>query len=214
MRRSVPWFNFLVMNPTDTAESDGFDELFAEGVSIAAELRFTIRLLGKPGHQLFGATWSNREFVSFGQDPRILLPNIPIKQANGSWSCYWNTDQALWVDSSEPERHWGYFARAGIADDSTNPINYLLSAGIGGASPLRMGDSFGIGYFYSGTSDEVGPLLTAVLGPIGDGQGVEIFYRSQLTKSVSITPDFQWLGQARQRFDDAYLLGLRMNLAF
>lgn len=209
-----PLFNFLIMNPTDTADSDGFDELFAEGVAISAELRFATPLLGKPGHQLFGATWSNREFVSLGQDPRILLPNIPINRADGSWSLYWNTDQALWVDSSNPARHWGYFARAGIADDSTNPINYLLSAGIGGASPMRDGDSFGVGYFYSGTSDEVGPLLNAALGPIGDGQGVEIFYRTMLSKSVSITPDFQWLSQARQQLDDAYLLGLRMNIAF
>lgn len=209
-----PLFNFLLMNPTDTADSAGFDELFAEGVTMSAELRFPTPFLGKPGHQLFGATWSNREYVSIGQDPRILLPNVPINRANGSWSAYWNTDQALWVDSKNPARHWGYFARAGIADDATNPINYLLSVGLGGASPLRTGDTFGIGYYYSGTSDKIGPLLPALLGPIGDGQGVEIFYRSQLTECISITPDFQWLSQARQQLDDAYLLGLRMNIAF
>jgi porin len=209
-----PLFNFLVMNPTDTADSDGFDELFSEGVALSAELRFATQWFGKPGHQLFAGTWSSRDYVSLGQDPRVVLPNVPIEQTDGSWSLYWNTDQALWVDSCNPERHWGYFARAGIADDSANLINYLLSVGLGGASPLRDGDSFGIGYYYSGTSDEIGPILQTVLGPIGDGQGVEIFYRTQLTKSISVTPDFQWLSQSRRRVSDAYLLGLRMNIAF
>jgi porin len=210
-----PLFNFLVMNPTDTADSDGFDELFADGVALSAELRFATPLMGKPGHQVFAGTWSSRDYVSLGQDPRILLPNIPINRADGSWSLYWNTDQALWVDPTDASRHWGYFARAGIADDSTNPVNYLLSAGLGGASPLRSGDSFGIGYYYSGTSDEIGPLLqAAALGPIGDSQGVELFYRAQISKSISVTPDFQWLDQARQQIDDAYILGVRMNIAF
>lgn len=209
-----PVFNFLVINPTDTADSHGFDELFVDGVAMSAELRLSTPLLGKPGHQLFGGTWSSRDYTSLGQDPRILLPNVPINRADGSWSLYWNTDQALWVDSCNPKRHWGYFARAAIADDDTNPLNYLLSAGIGGSSPLRETDSFGIGYYYTGTSDKIGPLLIAALGPIGDGQGVEIFYRAQLTNSVSVTPDFQWLSQARQQLDDAYILGMRMNIAF
>lgn len=209
-----PAFNFLVMNPTDTADSDGFDELFADGVVVSGEMRVATDWLGTPGHQLIGASWSSRDYVSLGQDPRVILPNVAINRASDSWSVYWNTDQALWVDPCDSSRHWGYFARAGIADSDTNPISYLLSAGLGGASPLRDGDSFGVGYYYSGTSDEIGPLLVGALGPIGDSQGVEVFYRSQLTESISVTPDFQWVDQAREQVADAYLLGLRMNIAF
>ncbi|WP_436716883.1 carbohydrate porin [Roseiconus lacunae] len=209
-----PLLNFLVMNPTDTANSDGFDELFADGVALSTELRFPTRFGGKPGHQLFAGTWSSRDYVSLGQDPRVILPNIPITQADGSWSLYWNMDQALWVDPCHSDRHWGFFARAGLADDSANPINYLLSVGLGGASPVREGDSFGVGYYYSGTSDEVGPILAAVAGPIDDSQGVEMYYRSQITRSISVTPDFQWIDQARQNLDDVYLLGVRMNVQF
>lgn len=209
-----PLFNFLIMNPTDTADSDGFDELFEDGVAISSELRFATRMLGKPGHQLFGGTYSSRDYVSLGQDPRVILPNIPINRASGSWSLYWNTDQALWVDPCDASRHWGYFARAGIADDDANPISYLLNFGFGGASPLRNGDSFGIGYYYSGTSDEIGPILQSVLGPIGDSKGIELFYRARLTDSITITPDVQWISQARDNVSDAYLMGLRMNVAF
>lgn len=209
-----PLFNFLLINPTDTSDSSGFGELFEEGVAMSAELRVSTNWLRRPGHQLFGATWSNREYVSFGQDPRVILPNVPIAETDGSWSAYWNTDQAIWVDPSDATRHWGYFARAGVADDSANPINYLLSAGLGGSSSLRVGDSFGVGYFYSGTSDEVGPILQTILGPIGDSQGVECFYRMQVNHCFSVTPDFQWLQPARENVPDAYILGLRANLQF
>jgi len=209
-----PLFNFIILNPTDTADSDGFDELFAEGVTLSSELRLATNLFRKPGHQLFGATWSSREYTELGQDPRVVLPNIPIERTNGSWSCYWNTDQALWVDSSDPSRHFGYFARAGIADDSSNAISYLLSAGLGGASPLRQQDSFGAGYFYLGASDSIGTLLETLLGPIDDSQGCEVFYRTQVTSNLSVTPGFQWIDPARRNVSDAYLLGVRANLQF
>lgn len=209
-----PALNFLVMNPTDTSDSDGFDELFAEGMVVSAEIRVATNWLGTSGHQLIGASWSSRDYVSLGQDPRIILPNEPINRAAGSWSVYWNTDQALWVDPRDSMRHWGCFARAGIGDSDTNPISYFLSAGVGGVSPFRNGDAFGVGYYYSGISDEIGPLLTPVLGPVGDSQGVEIFYRAQLTQAISMTPDFQWIDQAREQITEAYLVGLRMNIAF
>jgi len=214
LREGEPLLNFLVINPTDTADSDGFDELFDDGVAVSLELRLATNRRGRPGHHLFGGTWSSRDFVSLGQDPRVVLPDVPIARADGSWSLYWNTDQALWVDCCDRSRHWGYFARAAIADDSANPINYFLSAGLGGASPLRAGDSFGLGYYFSGTSGEIGPILQAALGPVGDGQGVELFYRRQLTTALSVTPDFQWIDSARRQVPDAYLLGLRANLVF
>jgi porin len=214
LKDQEPLLNFLVMNPTDTADSAGFDELFEEGVVVSTELRFPTNLMGKPGHQLFGATWNSRDFVSFDQDPRIILPSIPVARTSGTWAFNWNTDQALWVDSADPSRHWGYFARAGFADDSNNPIAYFLSSGLGGASPVRAGDGFGVGYFFIGTSNEVGPLLQAALGPIGDGQGVEVFYRAQVNRFISVTPDFQWIHQVREQIRDAYVLGARMNIVF
>ncbi len=42
----------------------------------------------------------------------------------------------LWVDFAGSIRHRGYYARAAIADDSNNPIEYFLNAGMGGASPM------------------------------------------------------------------------------
>ncbi len=209
-----PLLNFLVINPTDTTQTDGFSELFADGVAFSTELRFRTDLTARPGHQLLGATYSTRDFVRLGQDPRFLLPDVPIDRGSDSWSLYWNMDQQLAEVAGGPTGGWGMFARAGIADGDTNPLQHFLSFGLGGDSVLRSGDSFGLGYFHSGTSDEIGEVLTTVLGPIGDSQGVEAYHRFALPAGWSITPDAQWLRPARSQFDDAWIVGFRANWNF
>ncbi len=211
-----PLFSFLVVNPTDTARSTGFGELFAQGAAMSSELRLPTNFMSRPGHMLFGATYSTRDYVSLDQDPRIILPQVSIARSSDSWSLYYNSDHYLCVDPCDSSRGWGYFSRAGIADDQTNPVSYFWSIGLGGSSfvPGRNNDTFGVGYYTSETSSKIGPLLTAALGGVGDGHGVEAFYSIQATKSLAITPDFQWISQAQQSLSDAYVLGVRANIAF
>jgi porin len=216
LREKQPIFTFMVLNATDTARTAGFDELFAEGAALVAEMRLPTNFFCLPGHQLFGGTWNSRDYVSLGQDPRIVLPDVPIARESGSWGLYWNFDQYLYVDPCTPTRGWGLFGRAGLADDESNPIDYFLSFGVGGNSTLRgrEADRFGVGWYYSATSDEIGPILEAGLGPIGDGQGVELFYNYEVTPWFHLTPDLQVLIPARDDVDDALVLGLRGKMDF
>jgi porin len=207
----TPVFTYTILNPTETIKTSGFDELFNDGVAMAAELRLPTTFLDMPGHQLFGASWNSRDYVSLDQDPRIVLPNVPINETSGTWSVYWNFDQALVVDRCNPARHWGVFGRAGIGDDEANPIASFLSFGIGGSSPIqnRPSDTFGIGWYRSETSDEISPLIEAFTGPLVDGQGVELFYNIEVTKWLNVTPDLQFIIPARDNIDTAVALGLR-----
>jgi porin len=204
-------FTVSVLNATDTTRTIGLDELFARGVAIGAEYRIPTNFFNRPGHQLFGGTWNSREFATIDQDPRILLPEFPLTTANGSWSVYWNFDQYLHVDPCDPTKGWGLFGRAGIGDDKTNLVDYFLSAGIGGNSPLRgrSADTFGVGWFYSKTSSEINEIFATVIGGVGDSQGVELFYNYQVTPWFHLTPDIQVLVPGQQRFDTALLVGVR-----
>lgn len=206
-----PVFTYTVLNPTDTASTSGFDELFSEGVAMAAELRLPTQFFDLPGHQLFAGTWSSRDFISLGQDPRIVLPDVPIEEADGSWSLYWNCDQYLFVDPSAPQKGWGVFGRAGIADQDANPLAWLLSCGVGGHNPSRghEADTYGVGWFVAGSSDEIGPIIQTVLGPIGNGHGVELFYNWQATPWLNVTPDLQVVVPSAEDVDTALLLGVR-----
>ncbi len=216
LRDLQPIFTFTVLNATETIGTTGFEELFDEGAAMSAELRLPTCFFNLPGHQLFAGTWSSRNFVSLGQDPRIILPDVPIAEQDGSWSAYWNFDQYVSLYSDSPTAGWGVFGRAGIADDQANPLGYFLSAGLGGNSPFacREADRWGVGYYYAGTSDEIGPLIQAALGPIGDGQGVELFYNYQVTPWFHLTPDLQVIDPAREAVDTALVLGLRGKIDF
>ncbi|QDU56101.1 Carbohydrate-selective porin, OprB family [Aeoliella mucimassa] len=206
-----PLFNYTIINPRDTANRAGFDELFADGVAMSAELRLPSTFWGKPGHHLFGGTWSSRDYVALDQDPRVIFPEVAINETQGSWSLYYNFDQYLYTDRCDPSKGWGLFGRAGIADDKANPIAYFLSLGIGGNNPYcgHRNDTFGLGWFMSGTSDQISPFLEIPLGPIGDGYGVEMFYNCEVTKWLNISPDVQVLMPARQEVDPALVIGVR-----
>src|SRR5690606_14232415 len=121
-----PIFTFAAWNPVDTATTVGLDDLYEEGVTLVSELRLPTRFFNRPGHQLFAATWSSRDFLALEQDPRVLLPIVglpgaSVAQAGESWSAYWNMDQYIVVDPDDETRGWGLFARYGAADPETSP---------------------------------------------------------------------------------------------
>jgi porin len=207
-----PIFSFTVLNATDTTTTSGFDELFADGVALSAELRLPTCFLGLPGHQGIGGTWNSREYIALGQDPRIVYPGVPIQPITGSWCVKYNFDQYLYVDPWGPKRGWGLFGRAGISDANPNPLHWTVSLGVGGNSllPGREADRFGIGWYYGAASPELGPFFTP-----DDGTGVEIFYNVAVTPWFELTPDLQILdGGSMRNPDTAVIFALRGNLAF
>ncbi len=216
VQEGKPIFTFTVLNATDTATTAGFDELFAQGVALVPELRLPTNFFGLKGHQLFGASWSTRDYASLNQNPYILLPNVPIARQSDSWSLYWNFDQYLFVDPCDESKGWGVFGRAGVGDEQTNPINWFLSFGVGGNIPFgqRTNDTFGAGWFYAGTSDQIAPFVATLLGGLQDGQGVEIFYNVHVNDHFDLTADLQLLDPARSAVDNSVVLGMRANLHF
>jgi porin len=206
---------FSVLNSTDTTNTSGFEQLFNDGVLLSASLRLPTQFLDMPGHQLLGATWNNRTYTSISEE-YIQYPDVAIPTTRGSWCLFWNFDQYLVVDPDDPLRGWGTFGRAGIADDSTSPMAWFLSCGIGGnvLMETRPADTFGIGWYYAGTSNQIGPIITSQFGPIGNGQGIECFYNFELTRAIRLTPDLQFLVPALASFDPSWIVGLRSQLIF
>jgi porin len=211
LQERQPIFTFSVVDPVDSATTSGFDSLYEDGVTLAAELRLPTNFFCLPGHQLFGAMWSSRDFAAVEQDPRVLLPivgipsPIPIAEKDDSWAFTYNFDQYLAVDPCDPTRGWGVFGRAGISDGNPNPLEWFVSAGIGGSSPIcgRERDTFGIGYFHLAATDEFGPALGSLFG---DTDGVELFYNVEVTPWFHLTADLQIIDQG---FEGAPALGVK-----
>jgi porin len=194
---ALPWddavASFAVLDSEGQADQDGFDTLFKDGTSLAFEFRTRIELAGLEGHQLIGATWSDKRRAEL--DQRILLPILgaPIEKTGDSWSAYYNFDQNLWQSDAEASRKVGVFGRLGFSDGNPNPIEFFASVGLGGTGLFgcRPDDSWGIGYHYTKVSDDLPDLPLDILND--DGHGGELFYNIAVTPWLHVTPDVQVL---------------------
>lgn len=215
-------FSFNLYNPEDTATTIAIDQLFARGVVMLAEARLPIKPRDLPGHQVFGGVWSSAAYAPTDRGSYFLNPGqgIQAQKTQGSWSLYYAFDQYLWVDPGNDKRGWGVFGNLGIADGNPNPTRWCASAGIGGtgALPNRPNDTFGIGYFYVGLSNDFKDLLSGpVLGPLlaqRDEHGVELFYNFSFTPWCHVTADLQIVEPSTRRLDTAVIAGVRVKLDF
>lgn len=155
------------------------------------------------------------------QYPYPTVPGFPTKR--DAYTLYFGFDQYLGVlpgtrpgaGPKKSPRGWGVFGRASISDRNPTPVDYFLSVGVGGDNRVGgdRGDTWGLGWFYVGASDEFGAIPRALLGP-RDGSGVEAYYNVQVTPWLNITPDLQYvrpgLGGLTSGGDE-FIYGLRVN---
>ena len=105
------------------------------------------------------------------------------------------------------------FGRASISDGNPTPVQYFLSAGLGGSSPIRRerGDTFGIGWFFVGASNQFGPLPNLLFGP-RNGTGVELYYNIQINPWLNLTPDVQFIRpESGAIAENSFIYGIRVN---
>ena len=216
-------FSAFVMDTIDrTADFMQFSNLFTKGIIVGGEFKAKTRFLDLPGQHHLGGVWKHEaqddlRFSFLLPTGTSGLPGAATPVLWNSYTLYYGSDQYLFRFTENPDRGWGLFCRAAITDGNPNPVHYFLSAGLGGFSPLgqRRGDTFGVGWFLVGASNQFGPIPTAIFGP-RNGPGVELFYNYQATPWLNISPDIQWLrpGAGNLTTDNAFVYGLRINVTF
>ena len=128
---------------------------------------------------------------------------------------YVTFDQYLVVDPCNPDRGWGLFGRAALSDGNPNAIHWFASLGVGGNSPIccRDQDTFGIGWYYIGLSNELGQIAN-LLQP-RDETGLELYYTVAISDRFDLTADVQVIEPAIGRgTNTALVAGVRANIAF
>jgi porin len=220
-------FAFAALSPGGTANSAGFDDLFAEGVVLFGQLRVGIKPFGLPGHQLIGGGWNSQTYTSLAQDPREAIPieqiirgeislrdalsEVQISKTSGSWAAYYNFDQFLYTTNAEGTQGIGIFGRIGFGDRNTNILEQFYSFGIAGQGmlPGRDRDRYGIGFYYTNFSNKLPEIVLS-----GDEIGLEIFYNIAATHWLYVTPDIQVIEPAGKRANTAFLTGVRVQMRF
>jgi porin len=220
LKDGQPVFSFTVFDPEERA-ARGMDGLFDRGAVLVPDLLLRTRFLDRPGIFNLGGTWSSAKYRSFDPaayltiPPALLLDDRFVPQETGSWSLYANSYQSLWMDPSDEKRNWGVFVGLGLADGNPNPVRYTATGGVGGRSmiPGRTLDSFGVGYFYLGLSDNYKQLARPFL-PQRDEYGMELFYNLAITPWCRLTGDFQVARPSTIGLDTAIITGLRLQVLF
>ena len=202
-----------------TTDTLGLKNLYSKGVIVMSEVRLDTNFFDLPGDQHIGLIWK-------GYDQRnlnfLLGPPPDFPETGGSssqtisqgYTVFYGFDQFVVRYADDEERGWGLFGRASLSDGNPTPLRYFVSGGIGGDSPFRWnrGDTFGLGWYYTGASTEFGPVPRTLFG-IRNGTGVELFYSVQVTPWLNITPALQYIRPGLHAIaENAFLFGLRANV--
>lgn len=143
-----------VLGADGQPDTAGWDDDFENGAVYATEYSQPTNFFDLPGKQLFGATYSNKDFTILDPSRRAILSSLlgfgTVPKEEGSWCGYYNFHQYLVTEEDDKTQGFGLFGRYGIADDQTSPIEAFYSIGLGGKGVFdgRDNDTFGIGYYY------------------------------------------------------------------
>ncbi|MBS0203604.1 MAG: carbohydrate porin [Planctomycetes bacterium] len=209
-----------VYDPTDrTTQVLQVNDIFSRGIIVGGEVMLNSNLFELAGEHHIGGIWKHHALnnLAFTEPPPGVYPE-PVNPGRpllmNSYTLYYGFDQYLVQFSGSKKSGWGLFGRASISDGNPTPVQYFLSAGIGGDSPIRRdrGDKFGIGWYFVGASNQFGPIPRAVFGPT-NGSGVELYYNFQVNPWLNITPDIQFIQPGNRGIaKDSFVYGIRANL--
>jgi porin len=216
----------LIFATTDSSTTVGLDTL-DDGLTWTTEADFQYRLGGAklPGGQNLGFLYSfDQDFTKIGSR-FVFQPGegFVIPTASETWALYWSAWQYLHVqdpgdapvnllDGMPDHQGLGLFARAGVADHDTNPVEWSASAGIGGRGAFgRPRDTYGAGYYYSSLQST---RFTGFLGVADHAHGFEAYYSVALSPATFLTLDAQVIDSPVASSDTAVILGARLRLVF
>jgi porin len=201
LKNSEPLVTLGLIGSTE----DGF---FDNGATVMWDVRLPFHPFDLPGQYSVGGEFSSITATSLDQTKLALLPplNIPLAEEEGAWTLNVTAHQYLTYDEGT-KRGWGTFGMFGVTDGNPNFVDVFAHAGFAGNVPLRgrERDTFGLGYYYSGVSDDLQNTLEPLIR-MRKEQGFEIFYSFAATGWSKLTADLQ--------FVDPFLLGSETRLFF
>ncbi|MEE9359387.1 MAG: carbohydrate porin [Hyphomicrobium sp.] len=207
-----------VLDTKDYSTKFGVEDLFDQGATIVGLWKFFHKIHGLPGYTSIVGMYNTREFNSIDPSGIIFIPGqgLQFAEVAGSWGVTGILSQKLWMDPANPKRNVELFAQLGIADDDPNPINWVGTVGLtaSGVIPGREHDGFGVGYFYTGLSDNFKQLLNVINLPLRDLQGVEVYYKFGLTPWLAVTADLQVVQPSVKALDTDVIAGVRTKVTF
>lgn len=207
--RPANW-TIIIADPNDRTTDYFPGDLFEDGVLLAANATRETALAGRK--TTFGITglYSTAEGVDYSSIGGGL---VETSNKSGAWNVNIQFTHNLQENGGSSDAAWGFYLKAGIADGNPNYVKRSLIIGFGGRALFfgRPQDSFGLGAYYYNLSD----VLEDTINPaaiLGDEAAIEFFYNYAVTPWLYLGPDIQYVKPSRGRFDNALVVGFRMQI--
>jgi porin len=214
----------------------GFEEPFANGVTIRASVDFPVTIGRLSGRQGFVALYSTEPGTDLSDIGDTFLPPFPPDYPDikdGRYYFAYSFDQTLYKVSENSKEGFGIFGQFGISDGNPSKLYWSALVGIGGTGliPGRSRDNWGIAYYYDTPSPDLKESLSpsrtrrpnapsrdlqkplSPLRTIRGEQGLEIFYNFAVTPWFTVGADLQVIRPFVEK-DTAILFGLRSVIRF
>ena len=215
VRTEPATFGLWIYDPNSVINKTGFEEPFANGVTIRGSVDFPVTIGGLSGHQGFVALYSTEDGTDLEDIGDTFLPPFPPADIKDSGYYFAYTfDQYLYRASENSKEGFGLFGQFGISDGNPSRLYWSALVGIGGTGliPGRSRDNWGIGYYYDAPSRALQNSLSGVL-TIRDEQGVEIFYNFAVIPWLTVGVDLQVINPSLGK-DTVIVPGLRCVTRF
>ncbi len=200
----------IVADPNDRTSDYFPGDLFDDGVLLAANATRETTLAGRK--TTFGITglYSTAEGGGYSS---IGGGRVGPSTKSGAWNVNIQFTHNLQENGGASDAAWGFYLKAGIADGNPNYVQSSIIVGVGGKALLfgRPQDSFGLGAYYYNLSDKLEDTINPV-AILGDEAAIEVFYNYAVTPWLSLGPNIQFVSPSRGRFDNALVVGLRMQI--
>lgn len=186
---------FGVFDPN--SQPDKYGDIFTKGVNLFGQASVSYEAGGLPGQALVESTWTNKPKLDLSAPVESWKDHSAFVSANVSQYLYViDSPKAVAgkLRSGQPLRGLGVFARAGYADESTNPITGHASVALfgNGIWDARQRDKFGLGVFYNGVSGDLKQAIRDTQGrSVSNEWGMEGFYNLALTPALSLIVSYQ-----------------------
>lgn len=206
-------YTFMVYDPKSAVNKTGLEDPFKE-VTLSAQAELPVKIAGKPGSHTLRVAYSTKGGVDLGN---LNLPAIldgSIDQKADRYLASYTFDQYLMTYNDKGEG-WGLFGQATLTNGNPNPVKTFFLAGLGGNSFIknRHQDRWGLGYFYTGFDKSRKESGKALVTPLRDEQGVELFYNYEITPWLHLSGDFQWASPGIHNVNNnIFYGGLRLGI--
>ena len=192
-----------------------FDGAFAQGVPTGSRGPGT--LFGSPADLawLGEAGWAGEDLRAFlgGWRHTGRFPRSDGGVDDGASGWYLGAEGMLWTELPDPEDEQGLagIVRASQTDDAISAVGLHLAAALVWYGPVsgRDQDEFGFSWLRAGLSDAPGAAFPESAETVW-----EAYYRLPLTPFCALSPSFQLVQAPSGRFEDAWVPGVRLEVAF